>query len=139
MLADTKFEFGLSSDGGLVLGDEVLTPDSSRFWPAETWEPGIVQPSFDKQYVRDWLTSSGWDRVSTAAGTARRRRRRHPRPLRHRLREAHRPDVRLSAPAAVGPSAVGDPELNGRSVDRDEAALEVLPAHAAGEPFPGGG
>jgi phosphoribosylaminoimidazole-succinocarboxamide synthase len=64
VLADTKFEFGLSPDGGLVLGDEVLTPDSSRFWPAATWSPGAVQPSFDKQYVRDWLTSSGWDRVS---------------------------------------------------------------------------
>jgi phosphoribosylaminoimidazole-succinocarboxamide synthase len=65
VLADTKFEFGVSADGGLVLGDEVLTPDSSRFWPAETWEPGIMQPSFDKQFVRDWLTSSGWDRIST--------------------------------------------------------------------------
>ncbi len=64
VLADTKFEFGLASDGGLVLGDEVLTPDSSRFWPASSWSPGAAQPSFDKQYVRDWLTSSGWDRVS---------------------------------------------------------------------------
>jgi phosphoribosylaminoimidazole-succinocarboxamide synthase len=64
VLADTKFEFGVSPDGGLVLGDEVLTPDSSRFWPAATWSPGSVQPSYDKQYVRDWLTSSGWDRVS---------------------------------------------------------------------------
>jgi phosphoribosylaminoimidazole-succinocarboxamide synthase len=64
VLADTKFEFGLTPDGGLVLGDEVLTPDSSRFWPAETWSPGSAQPSYDKQYVRDWLTSSGWDRVS---------------------------------------------------------------------------
>jgi phosphoribosylaminoimidazole-succinocarboxamide synthase len=63
ILADTKFEFGLAGDS-LVLGDEVLTPDSSRFWPAATWFPGSVQPSFDKQYVRDWLTSSGWDRVS---------------------------------------------------------------------------
>jgi phosphoribosylaminoimidazole-succinocarboxamide synthase len=63
ILADTKFEFGLAGDS-LVLGDEVLTPDSSRFWPASTWSPGAVQPSYDKQYVRDWLTSSGWDRVS---------------------------------------------------------------------------
>ncbi|PRY37770.1 phosphoribosylaminoimidazole-succinocarboxamide synthase [Geodermatophilus tzadiensis] len=63
VLADTKFEFGLSG-GALVLGDEVLTPDSSRFWPASSWSPGAAQPSFDKQYVRDWLTSSGWDRVS---------------------------------------------------------------------------
>ena len=63
ILADTKFEFGLTGST-LVLADEVLTPDSSRFWPAATWSPGSVQPSFDKQYVRDWLTSSGWDRVS---------------------------------------------------------------------------
>ena len=63
ILADTKFEFGLSGKS-LVLGDEVLTPDSSRFWPASSWAPGSVQPSYDKQYVRDWLTSSGWDRVS---------------------------------------------------------------------------
>jgi phosphoribosylaminoimidazole-succinocarboxamide synthase len=65
ILADTKFEFGLDGDGEtLVIADEVLTPDSSRFWPADTWEPGHAQPSFDKQYVRDWLTSaeSGWDR-----------------------------------------------------------------------------
>ncbi|MGY1782055.1 phosphoribosylaminoimidazolesuccinocarboxamide synthase [Geodermatophilus sp. SYSU D01036] len=65
LLADTKFEFGLAPSGeGLVLGDEVLTPDSSRFWPAASWSPGAPQPSFDKQYVRDWLTASGWDRVS---------------------------------------------------------------------------
>jgi phosphoribosylaminoimidazole-succinocarboxamide synthase len=64
VLADTKFEFGLDADGRLTLGDEVLTPDSSRFWPAHLWWPGAPQPSFDKQYVRDWLTSSGWDRVS---------------------------------------------------------------------------
>ncbi len=65
ILADTKFEFG-HRDGVLVLGDEVLTPDSSRFWPAEGYAPGRVQPSFDKQYVRDWLTSdaSGWDRAA---------------------------------------------------------------------------
>jgi phosphoribosylaminoimidazole-succinocarboxamide synthase len=67
LLADTKFEFGLDpSSADLVLGDEVLTPDSSRFWPADQWQPGRAQPSFDKQYVRDWLTSaeSGWDRTS---------------------------------------------------------------------------
>jgi phosphoribosylaminoimidazole-succinocarboxamide synthase len=66
LLADTKFEFGIDHDGRLVLGDEVMTPDSSRYWPAEGYEPGRTQPSFDKQYVRDWLTSpaSGWDRAS---------------------------------------------------------------------------
>ena len=75
LIADTKVEFGLdpaASDGGepgLVLADEVLTPDSSRFWPAELWEPGHPQASFDKQFVRDWLTSpaSGWDRRSGEA------------------------------------------------------------------------
>lgn len=63
ILADTKLEFGLL-DGVIVLGDEVLTPDSSRYWPAETYEPGHAQPSFDKQFVRDWMTSpeTGWDR-----------------------------------------------------------------------------
>jgi len=66
ILADTKFEFGLASDGTLVLGDEVLTPDSSRFWPAEGYEPGRSQPSFDKQPVRDWATASGWDRTPPA-------------------------------------------------------------------------
>ncbi|SDN20475.1 phosphoribosylaminoimidazolesuccinocarboxamide synthase [Allokutzneria albata] len=66
ILADTKFEFGTDDTGALVLGDEVLTPDSSRFWPADSYEPGRVQQSFDKQFVRDWLTSpaSGWDRAS---------------------------------------------------------------------------
>jgi phosphoribosylaminoimidazole-succinocarboxamide synthase len=65
ILADTKFEFGVDANGVLTLGDEVLTPDSSRFWPADEWEPGHAQPSFDKQFVRDWLTGeSGWDRMS---------------------------------------------------------------------------
>jgi phosphoribosylaminoimidazole-succinocarboxamide synthase len=65
ILADTKVEFGTRGNA-MVLGDEVLTPDSSRFWPAEGYQPGRVQPSFDKQFVRDWLTStaSGWDRAS---------------------------------------------------------------------------
>ncbi|MGH8960355.1 MAG: phosphoribosylaminoimidazolesuccinocarboxamide synthase [Jatrophihabitantaceae bacterium] len=70
ILADTKFEFGRDlATGELVLGDEVLTPDSSRFWPADLWEPGHAQPSFDKQYVRDWLLSSesGWDRGTDTA------------------------------------------------------------------------
>ncbi len=69
ILADTKFEFGYESTAAgetLILADEVLTPDSSRFWPADQWEPGHAQPSFDKQFVRDWLTSSesGWVRAS---------------------------------------------------------------------------
>ncbi len=64
ILADTKFEFGLDAEGTICLGDEALTPDSSRFWSAESWKPGGAQPSFDKQYVRDWLLASGWDRQS---------------------------------------------------------------------------
>jgi phosphoribosylaminoimidazole-succinocarboxamide synthase len=71
LIADTKVEFGRSPDGagGLVLGDEVLTPDSSRFWPAAAWQPGRTQPSYDKQFVRDWLTSpeSGWSKSSGEA------------------------------------------------------------------------
>ncbi|KQX62065.1 phosphoribosylaminoimidazolesuccinocarboxamide synthase [Angustibacter sp. Root456] len=68
VLADTKLEFGRDEGGAVVLGDEVLTPDSSRFWPLERWAPGGSQPSFDKQVVRDWLTSpaSGWDRSGDA-------------------------------------------------------------------------
>ncbi len=69
ILADTKLEFGTDpTTGAVTLGDEVLTPDSSRFWPADAWQPGRAQPSFDKQFVRDWLTSdaSGWDRASDA-------------------------------------------------------------------------
>ena len=72
ILADTKLEFGTRPDHTIVLADEVLTPDSSRFWPADQWEPGRAQPSYDKQIVRDWLTSpeSGWDRVSGEAPPA---------------------------------------------------------------------
>ena len=64
ILADTKFEFGLDSQGVITLGDEVLTPDSSRFWELDSWSPGRQQPSFDKQFLRDWLTESGWDKKS---------------------------------------------------------------------------
>jgi phosphoribosylaminoimidazole-succinocarboxamide synthase len=70
ILADTKLEFGTDPvTGEVTLGDEVLTPDSSRFWPADGWQPGRAQPSFDKQFVRDWLTSaaSGWDRAADTA------------------------------------------------------------------------
>ena len=69
ILADTKFEFGTRPDGSIVLADEVLTPDSSRYWPADLWQPGQTQPSFDKQFVRDWLTSpaSGWNKAGSEA------------------------------------------------------------------------
>ena len=63
IIADTKFEFGLDENGNMVLGDEVLTPDSSRFWPVDGYEPGHGQPSFDKQFARDWLKANpekGW-------------------------------------------------------------------------------
>jgi phosphoribosylaminoimidazole-succinocarboxamide synthase len=66
ILADTKFEFGLDEDGELVVGDEVLTPDSSRYWPLDGYAPGRGQPSFDKQYVRDWAAGSGWDKKPPA-------------------------------------------------------------------------
>src|SRR5919199_1810814 len=66
ILADTKFEFGMDADGTLTLGDEVCTPDSSRFWPADSYEPGRTQPSFDKQYVRDWASATGWDKTPPA-------------------------------------------------------------------------
>jgi phosphoribosylaminoimidazole-succinocarboxamide synthase len=66
ILADTKFEFGLDDEGVLTVGDEVLTPDSSRFWPADGYEPGHGQPSYDKQYVRDWASATGWDKTPPA-------------------------------------------------------------------------
>ena len=66
ILADTKFEFGFDGDGVLTLGDEVCTPDSSRFWPADRYEVGRGQPSFDKQYVRDWAAGTGWDKTPPA-------------------------------------------------------------------------
>ena len=66
LIADTKFEFGLDSEGSLVLADEALTPDSSRFWPADDYVPGQPQPSFDKQYVRDWCEAVGWDKAPPA-------------------------------------------------------------------------
>jgi phosphoribosylaminoimidazole-succinocarboxamide synthase len=62
IIADTKFEFGVDRDGRLVVADEVLTPDSSRFWPVDGYAPGSSPPSYDKQYVRDWLERSGWDK-----------------------------------------------------------------------------
>jgi phosphoribosylaminoimidazole-succinocarboxamide synthase len=66
ILADTKFEFGFDGDGTLTLGDEVCTPDSSRFWPADQYEVGRSQPSFDKQFVRDWASGTGWDKTPPA-------------------------------------------------------------------------
>ena len=94
ILADTKFEFGIDGDGALVLGDEVLTPDSSRFWPADSYAPGSSPPSFDKQYVRDWLETQDWDKTAARARAARRRARRHGRALPRGLRATRRTPVR---------------------------------------------
>ena len=114
ILADTKFEFGIRADGTIVLADEVLTPDSSRYWPEETWEPGHAQPSYDKQYVRDWLTSpaSGWDRSSGEAppAAARRGRREDPREVRRGLRAPHRQALRLPKQPTARLSSAGDPK-----------------------------
>jgi phosphoribosylaminoimidazole-succinocarboxamide synthase len=63
VVADTKLEFGVGADGGIVLADEVLTPDSSRFWPADSWEPGRAQYAFDKQFLREWSQGLDWDRT----------------------------------------------------------------------------
>jgi phosphoribosylaminoimidazole-succinocarboxamide synthase len=69
IVADTKFEFGIDENDNLVLADEIFTPDSSRYWPADDYQAGVVQTSFDKQFVRNWLTSpdSGWDRAGSAS------------------------------------------------------------------------
>ena len=82
ILADTKFELGLDADGALVLGDEAVTPDSSRLWPADRWSPGQSPPSFDKQYLRDWLDADRLGPRLAAAGAAGRGRGGHPAPLR---------------------------------------------------------
>ena len=106
ILADTKFEFGLDADGTLTLGDEVCTPDSSRFWPADQYEPGRGQPSFDKQFVRDWASSTGWDRNAAGAGDPRRRRRAHAREVRRGLRADHRRAVRRRGCARTGAASL---------------------------------
>ena len=93
IVADTKFEFGFAG-GELMLVDEVGTPDSSRFWPADDYRPGQAQPSFDKQYVRDWLDASRMGSRAAAALPPRRRRRRHGGPLPRGLRASDRPAVR---------------------------------------------
>ena len=93
IIADTKFEFGASPGAEVVLGDEVLTPDSSRFWPADDYEPGRSQASFDKQYVRDWLDQSGWDHTPARPRAPRRGRRQHAGQVRRGVRADHRPQL----------------------------------------------
>ena len=131
ILADTKFELGLDADGELTIGDEMCTPDSSRFWPADQYEPGRGQPSFDKQYVRDWASSTGWDRNPPAPPDPRRCRRAHPGEVRRGLRADHRRAVqRLGRPhegvmrarVLVKPKAgILDPQ--GQAVERALPAL----------------
>ena len=121
ILADTKFELGLDADGTLTIGDEMCTPDSSRFWPADHYEPGRGQPSFDKQYVRDWASSTGWDRNPPAPADSRRRRRAHAREVRGGLRAAHRRVVRRVAdPHRRGP-------VYGRRLEPVRARVLVKP------------
>ena len=97
ILADTKFELGRNAAGDIVLGDEALTPDSSRFWPADGYEVGKGQPSFDKQYVRDWSSGSGWDKSPPAPELPAGSGGRHPPALPRGLREDHRRAVRRVA------------------------------------------
>jgi phosphoribosylaminoimidazole-succinocarboxamide synthase len=88
IVADTKFEFGRLPDGSVILIDEILTPDSSRFWPADGYAPGRDQPSFDKQFVRNWLEAQPWDKTPARPAAARRRRRRHAAALPRSVRAA---------------------------------------------------
>ena len=112
IIADTKFEFGRVVGGDFILGDEVLTPDSSRFWPADDWEPGQPQPSYDKQYVRDWLRlESGWDRKSP------------PPPLPDDGRG--RDPARATSTRTKGSPASAGPELQLRSPSKAAAPLTV--------------
>ena len=94
ILADTKLEFGIDPDGALVLGDEAFTPDSSRFWPADEYQAGQAPPSYDKQFVRDYCESLGWDKTVSGPRAARRRRRGHPRPLHRGVHDPHRHRLR---------------------------------------------
>ena len=119
---------GAAPDGTIVLADEVLTPDSSRFWPADEWQPGRAQPSYDKQIVRDWLLSpaSGWDRASgeAAAAAARRGRRAHPGALPRGLRDADRPALVTTPRESLAlPSPMSDFTVTARAAAPAGGAL----------------
>ncbi len=132
ILADTKFEFGRRADGTVVLGDEACTPDSSRFWPADGYAPGRGQPSFDKQYVRDWATGVGMGQVAPGAADPDEGRGRHPGALRGGLRADRRRALRplarsqrvrpVKARVLIRPKAgILDPQ--GQAVERALPAL----------------
>ena len=106
LIADTKFEFGLDGDGDLMLADEAFTPDSSRFWPADEFAPGGPQPSFDKQFVRDYCEALGLGQDAARPGAAGRRRRRHSRALRRGVRATDRDRVRRLSRRPSGGDAV---------------------------------
>ena len=114
ILADTKFEFGSHAGAEIVLGDEVLTPDSSRFWPAERWQPGATPPSFDKQYVRDWASEQGWDKTPASTGAPPRRGRADPGQIRRGLRADRRGAFVLVGGQDEGP----DPSARSTSITR---------------------
>ena len=118
IIADTKFEFGLVGDE-LILIDEALTPDSSRFWPLDGYEPGTGQPSFDKQYVRDYLESIGWHKTAAGAGAAGGRRR------------AHGGEIRGGAPAAHAMSRRAPPTTMGAAARCAAAAPARHPQRGA--------
>ncbi|MFE0111214.1 phosphoribosylaminoimidazolesuccinocarboxamide synthase [Amycolatopsis sp. NPDC059019] len=109
LLADTKLEFGHDASGDLYLGDELLTPDSSRFWSADSWQPGRAQHSLDKQFVRDWAVSTGWDKHPPGPPVPPDGRRRRPLPLRRGLPPPHRAegDCRLVGCAEGGGTPTG--------------------------------
>ena len=124
ILADTKFEFGRHAGAEIVLADEVLTPDSSRFWPADRYEPGRTQPSFDKQFVRDWADEAGWDHTPPGAGAAARRGRADPGQVRRGLRADHGANVLMAVKARVlirPKEGILDPQ--GKAVERALPAL----------------
>ncbi len=139
ILADTKFEFGMLPDGDMILIDEVLTPDSSRFWDASTYEPGRAQDSFDKQFVRDWLETLDWGKTYPGPGAARRGRRRHTGALRGGLRAHHRRLVRVvPGRGRAGGARMSDFRFAVDVMPRDGIldpqgrAVETVPAAARG-------
>ena len=128
IIADTKIEIGRAADGTLVLADEVLTPDSSRFWPADQWQPGQAQHPFDKQMVRDWAVGTGWDKTPPGPGDTRRPRGGDPGPLHRGLRATDRRSDLVGHVYAVTipePGGPGGPHLV-RGADPEPGPDEVL-------------